>query len=36
LHDMFDLIRRGAAPAVRQRISASVDDDGTPFWKLRR
>jgi len=36
LHDMFDLIRRGAAPATRQRISAGVDDDGTPFWKLRR
>ena len=36
LHDMFDLIRRGAAPAMRQRISAGVDDDGTAFWKLRR
>lgn len=36
LHDMYDLIRHGVAPAQRQRIPTSVDDHGTPFWKLRR
>jgi len=35
LHDMYDLIRYGAAPAVRQRISRSADG-GVSFWKLRR
>jgi esterase/lipase superfamily enzyme len=35
LHDMYDLIRHGAPPAQRQRISPSVDE-GSSFWKLRR
>jgi esterase/lipase superfamily enzyme len=34
LHDMYDLIRHGAPPAVRQRISPSVDEGAS--WKLRR
>jgi esterase/lipase superfamily enzyme len=35
LHDMYDLIRHGAPPALRQRISPTVDE-GLSFWKLRR
>ena len=35
LHDMYDLIRHGAPPAKRQRISPTVDE-GSSFWKLRR
>jgi esterase/lipase superfamily enzyme len=35
LHDMYDLIRHGAPPAVRQRISPTVAE-GSTFWKLRR
>jgi esterase/lipase superfamily enzyme len=35
LHDMYDLIRHGAPPTVRQRISPTVHE-GSPFWKLRR
>jgi hypothetical protein len=35
LHDMYDLIRHGAPPAMRQRISPTVDE-GSVFWKLRR
>ena len=35
LHDMYDLTRHGSPPAVRQRISPSVDE-GCSFWKLRR
>ena len=33
--DLYDLIRYGAAPAMRQRISPTVED-GFSFWKLRR
>ena len=35
LHDMYDLIRHGAAPALRQRISPTVHE-GYSFWKLRK
>lgn len=35
LHDMYDLIRHGAPPAARQRISPTVHE-GSAFWKLRR
>jgi esterase/lipase superfamily enzyme len=35
LHDMYDLMRHGAPPAVRQRISPTVVE-GSSFWKLRR
>jgi esterase/lipase superfamily enzyme len=35
LHDMYDLIRHGAPPARRQRISPTVDE-GASFWKLRK
>jgi esterase/lipase superfamily enzyme len=35
LHDMYDLIRHGAPPAMRQRLSPTVDG-GASFWKLRR
>jgi esterase/lipase superfamily enzyme len=35
LHDMYDLIRYGAPPGQRQRISPAVDE-GSSFWKFRR
>ena len=35
LHDIYDLIRHGEPPALRQRISPTVDQ-GASFWKLRR
>ena len=35
LHDIYDLIRHGTAPAQRQRIIPTVHS-GTAFWKLRR
>jgi esterase/lipase superfamily enzyme len=35
LHDIYDLMRRGAAPAHRQRITAAFHED-TAFWRLRR
>jgi esterase/lipase superfamily enzyme len=35
LHDIYDLIRHGDPPAMRQRISPTVDE-GASFWKLRR
>jgi esterase/lipase superfamily enzyme len=35
LHDMYDLMRHGDPPAVRQRISPTVDE-GSVFWRLRR
>jgi len=35
LHDMYDLIRHGARPADRQRLSPAVAD-GASYWKLRR
>ena len=35
LHDMYDLIRHGAPPAKRQRISPTADQ-GASFWRLRR
>ena len=34
LHDMFDLMRHGAAPGKRQRIMPTTDG-GATFWKLR-
>ena len=33
LHDIFDLLRHGEAPAHRQRISPALED-GVTFWKL--
>ncbi len=35
LHDIYDLMRHGAAPARRQRIAPAFDG-GTSFWKLRQ
>lgn len=35
LHDIYDLMRHGTAPAKRQRIAPDVQE-GTAFWKLRR
>lgn len=35
LHDIFDLMRHGQAPAQRQRISSALED-GVAFWKLGR
>ena len=35
LHDMFDLMRHGEAPAKRQRITPATHG-GQSFWKLRR
>ena len=35
LHDIFDLMRHGQAPAHRQRISPALED-GVTFWKLRK
>lgn len=35
LHDMYDLMRNGEAPAKRQRITPATHG-GQSFWKLRR
>ena len=35
LHDIYDLMRHGEAPASRQRITPAVHD-GVSFWRLRR
>jgi esterase/lipase superfamily enzyme len=35
LHDIYDLMRHGQAPARRQRITAAVHE-GTAFWRLIR
>ena len=35
LHDIYDLMRHGAAPARRQRLAPAFDG-GATFWKLRR
>lgn len=35
LHDLYDLLRHGAAPDRRQRIDPALED-GQAFWKLRR
>ena len=35
LHDIYDLMRHGAAPAQRQRLAPAISSSGT-YWKLRR
>ncbi|MDA1056093.1 MAG: alpha/beta hydrolase [Planctomycetota bacterium] len=35
LHDIYDLMRHGTAPAQRQRIDPA-EHAGTAFWKLRK
>ena len=35
LHDIYDLMRYGEAPAKRQRIKPVVFE-GTAFWELRK
>jgi esterase/lipase superfamily enzyme len=35
LHDIYDLMRHGAAPASRQRITPAVHE-GVSFWRLRK
>jgi esterase/lipase superfamily enzyme len=35
LHDIFDLLRHGEPPAIRQRIEAAKDGDAV-FWRLKR
>ena len=34
LHDMFDLIRRNAPPADRQRLSAAMTPEGMGYWVM--
>jgi len=34
LHDMFDLIRRNAAPAGRQRLAEARTEDGKLYWVM--